>query len=58
MKPFHEWKAEIVKQDSLKHRVLLYLRPYEWYHKSYGGYCNKCKTLLSEGANNGKRQRT
>lgn len=45
MMPFHEWKAKQVKADSAAHGVLLYFRPYSWYHKAYGSYVNKQRAI-------------
>lgn len=41
IKPYHQWKKEIVEEDSKKHNVSVYYRwsKQEFYTK-YGHYCN------------------
>lgn len=45
VKPFHEWKDAIVKEDSKKHNVGLYFR---WskddFYRNYGLYVQKMRS--------------
>ena len=41
MMPFHKWKAEQVKADSVSNGVTLFFRSREWYWTAYGTYCKK-----------------
>lgn len=50
MLPFHQWKEQQVKKDSLEHNVFKHYRERSWYHKAYGAYCNKYKQpFLQDG---------
>ena len=55
VKPFHEWKEEVVKADSEKHGVFKFYRLRDWYFKAYGAYCAKhrksLKTMTEEDFN-------
>lgn len=42
MKPFHQWKSEIVALDG----GFLHVR--EWYYARYGAYCNKERAVMSK----------
>lgn len=37
LKPFHEWKSEQWAKDWAEGR----LHTRQWYHRAYGGYCEK-----------------
>lgn len=44
IKPFHQWKDEIVKQDSKEHNVLLYFRwPKHVFYQKYGHYVEQMR---------------
>lgn len=41
--PFHAWKDEQVKRDSIKYGVFRFYREREWYWREYGRYCAKLR---------------
>lgn len=41
--PFHTWKDEQVKRDSIEHGVFRFYREREWYWREYGRYCTKLR---------------
>jgi len=43
MKPFHQWKEEQVKKDSLDNGVFRFYRQRDWYYRAYGSYVNKSR---------------
>lgn len=44
IKPFHQWKKEIVEADSKKHGVLIHYRwPKHEFYTRYGYYIQKMK---------------
>ena len=45
IKPFHQWKKEIVEADSKKHGVLIHYRwPKHEFYTRYGYYVQKMKS--------------
>lgn len=46
--PFHAWKDEQVKQDSIEHGVFRFYREREWYWREYGRYCTNLRLAVKK----------
>jgi len=44
VKTFHEWKADCIKEHSIRNGIFTFM-PRRWYYQKYGNYIKKGRVL-------------